>query len=73
MKNNKKILKNKKGSVTIFVIVAIAFFLMIVIGVYLKTSNSKQAQLEQIEKITSEYNVTNNEIESEYNKLIEND
>ena len=52
---NKNIYKNEKGSITLFVLVSMIFFCLILLGFYLSSINSNNAQLKEIENIKEQY------------------
>lgn len=66
----KEKIKAEKGSVTLFVLIAMIFFLTIGISVYTANSNLKQAQGKQVGKIQYEYNKTS-DLDSLYNEQAE--
>ena len=47
----KKILKSEKGSITLFVILAILFFLIVVFSVFMSSSNKNRIQASELDKI----------------------
>ena len=51
----KKILKNEKGSITVFVLLAILFFLIVVFSVFMSSSNKNRIQISELDKIKQEY------------------
>ena len=51
-KNNKE-----QGSITLFTLISLIFFLIIGIGIYINVSNNEVAQVAEIEKIKSEYQI----------------
>ena len=51
--NNK--LKNEKGSITLYVLISMVFFIVVVYGVYFNTTNKAQKQNKEIEKIQKQY------------------
>lgn len=53
---NKNICKNEKGSITLFVLVCMMFICLILLGFYLNSVNSNNAQLREIESIKEQYN-----------------
>ena len=59
MKNFKNIIKNEKGSVTLFVLIAMIFFLIVTISIYVNSQSKLQAQNAEIEQIRKNY-VENN-------------
>ncbi len=51
----KKFLKNEKGSITLFVVAAILFFLIVVFSMFMTSSNKSRIQISEIDKIKEEY------------------
>ena len=51
----KKIKSNEKGSITLFVVLSMMTFLIIVTGIYTSSSNNVRKQESQIKKIQQEY------------------
>lgn len=51
---NKRI-KQEKGSITLYVLISMMFFLMVILGIYVNSSNKIQKQEKEIEKIQKEY------------------
>ena len=52
---NKNLYKNEKGSITLFVLVSMMFFCLILLGFYLSSISSNNAQLKEIENIKEQY------------------
>lgn len=52
---NKNFYKNEKGSITLFFLVSMMFFCLILLGFYLSSINSNNAQLKEIESIKEQY------------------
>lgn len=52
-------IKNNKGSITLFVLIAMIFFLIFALTMYVQINSKKSAQMKEIEKIQEEYNSTN--------------
>ena len=52
---NRKRLKNEKGSITLYVLISMFFFIVIVFGIYFNTNNKMQKQNKEIDKIQQEY------------------
>ncbi len=48
-------MKEQKGSITAFVLISMLFFTIIVMALYINTSNKVQAQQKEIEKIQRTY------------------
>ena len=71
MKFKSKI-KEQKGSITLFVLVSIMFFVIVLVGLYVNSSYKIQKQQKEIEKIQKNYNKENiNELyEETYNKYM---
>lgn len=72
MKKFKRKYKNEKGSVTLFVLIAMLFFILIVYVVYQGTRNDLLAQNREVKKIQQDYEKSTNEIEmqKEYENII---
>ena len=51
----KKDLKNQKGAISIFVLMAMLFFLVTMLGVYTITSKRAQTQTESVELVKEKY------------------
>lgn len=67
-----KIIKNEKGSITLFVLIAMLFFLIVVFSVFISSSNKMQAQTSEIDKIQEEYDKDIDEIYNQvYDQLIQ--
>lgn len=71
MKFKSKI-KEQKGSITLFVLISIMFFVVVLVGLYVNSSYKIQKQQKEIEKIQKNYNKVNiNELyEETYNKYM---
>ena len=52
---NKNLYKNEKGSITLFVLVSMIFFCLILLGFYLSSINIYNTQLKEIENIKEQY------------------
>ena len=72
MKKFKRKYKNEKGSVTLFVLIAMLFFILIVYVVYQSTRDDLLAQNREVKKIQQDYEKSSNEIEmeKEYENLV---
>ena len=68
MKFKSKI-KEQKGSITLFVLVSIMFFVIVLVGLYVNSSYKIQKQEKEIEKIQKNYEKEN--IDDLYNKAYE--
>ena len=62
-------IKNQNGSITLFVLLSIMFFVIILVGLYINSSYKFQKQKQDIEKIQKSYNTEN--IDDLYNKTYE--
>ena len=62
-------IKNQEGSVTLFVLIAVLFFSIILLSVYNNNMNKLQTQDRDITKIQEAYEKDANEI---YEKAVEN-
>ena len=51
----KNILKKEQGSITLFVLLSIMFFVIVLVGLYINSSNKIQKQQKEIDKIQKEY------------------
>ena len=66
----KNISNNEKGSITLFVLIAILFFLISTLFVFFYSNITKSSQIKQVEKIQEEYNPTFEMMEKEYKTVI---
>ena len=64
-----KNLKSEKGAITLFVLLALLFFMVIVTGLFFRTSNNIIIQDGDIRAIEKEYTVTNDELQDKYNEM----
>ena len=64
-----KILKNEKGSVTLFVLIAMLFFLMYMVGLYIMNANSESSQVAETARIKEIYEEGVNNIDDVYATL----
>lgn len=63
-------MKKEKGSITLFVLVAMLLIISVLAIIYIQISEKNNNQLKQIERIQEEYNVTN--IDQSYQEQVEN-
>ena len=70
MKFKSKI-KEQKGSITLFVLLSIMFFVIVLVGLYTNSSYKIQKQQKEVEKIEKSYNTEdiNQLYEKTYNKF----
>lgn len=64
--------RNEKGSITLYVLVAMMLMCFVVIGVYMNASNRKANQMQELEKIKEEYERENNNINEIYEEVSKN-
>ena len=73
----KKIKKNnifsEKGSVTLFILIAIIFFLIVSLNIYSSNKNKLVAQAEEIKAIEENYNKDLDNMDEIYDNLIKSD
>ncbi len=62
-------LKQEKGSITLFVLIAMLFFTIYLIGMYILSTNSESSQIEEMAKIKEIYEEGVNNIEDIYATL----
>lgn len=65
-----KNLRSNNGSITLFILIAIIFFLAIVINLYINSKNHEQAVDSYIEEIKREYEKDINNIDEIYEQEI---
>ena len=64
--------RKERGSITLFTLISIIFFLIIGIGIYINISNNEVAQVAEIEKIKSEYQINKEQMDEKYEEIIDN-
>ena len=62
--------KEEKGAITLFVLISMLFFIIVLVGIYIGTSHRTQKQQSEIEKIQKEYETFSNYIWSFTNNKI---
>lgn len=67
MKNK---IKSQKGSITLFVLISMIFLIIVIVGIYIATSNKAQKQEKEIEQIQQSYEKT--DINTVYEKTLTN-
>lgn len=50
-----KNLRNEKGSITLFVLLAIVFFLIVIVNMFITSTNKNRIQVSELDKIKEEY------------------
>ena len=63
-------LKNENGSITLFVLIAMLFFLIVVLGIYFGSQNKLQAQTSEIDKIKKNYEISDDDLDTMYSDII---
>ena len=71
IEDNKSIIQQENGSITLFVLIAMIFVLIIVCTIYITKQNELLEQEKEINEIQESYNIDNNELLDEYNDSIE--
>lgn len=66
----KKFLRKENGAITLFVLLAMLFFLIVIFSVFISTSNKKQSQISEIDEIKKEYEQSVNNIDAIYNSAL---
>ena len=66
----KKFFKKENGAITLFVLLAMLFFLIVIFSVFISTSNKKQSQISEIDEIKKEYEQSVNNIDAIYNNAL---
>lgn len=67
----KKFFKKENASITLFVLVAMLFFLIIILGMYMASNNRNQAQISEIDKIKDEYDKDVDNLDGIYNEALD--
>ena len=60
----------EQGSITLFTLISLIFFLIIGIGIYINVSNNEVSQVAEIEKIKSEYQINKEQMNEKYEEVI---
>ena len=66
-------LKNERGAITVFVLAAMLFFLIILVSIYTNNVNKKTNIDRDKKKIEEQYNVTDEDLKNKYNEIINKD
>ena len=72
MKIIERLYSSEKGSITVFALSISLFILVSLIIIYMSISNKITSQNRDVNTIMNEYNVTNDEMEAEYDKVNKN-
>ena len=72
MKKEKNFLefKNENGSITLFVLIAMLFFLIVALGIYFGSQNKLQSQISEIDKIKKNYEISDDDLDTMYSAII---
>ena len=73
IKNYQKI-KQEKGSITLYVLISMLLFIVVILAIYFNSNSKMQKQNKEIEKIQKEYEKENiNDVyEKTYDKFVKN-
>ena len=63
--------KHEKGSITLFVLIAVLFFIISAIGIMMNVKNNKLAQEREIHKIQESYQISNQDAEQIYQEELD--
>lgn len=63
-------LKNEKGSITLFVLIAMLFFVVSLFSIYVSNNNRIQTLESEIEKIEENYSYSDEDIMEIYRQII---
>ena len=66
----KEILKKESGAITLFVLLTMLFFLIVIFSIFISSSNKNLSQTSEIEKIKEEYEQSVNNIDQIYNETL---
>lgn len=69
---NMKSLRNNKGSITLFVLIAMMFFVIFAISIYLSSTNSESISQEATKRTKEIYEEDVNNVNEIYNQLTNN-
>ena len=69
MKEKIQNFKNQNGSITLFVLIACMFFLIVLMGIYIFNQNKIQSQANQIAKLQDTYKVSLSEMDEQYSNV----
>ncbi len=66
----KRFFKQENGAITLFVLLAMLFFIIIIFSIFMISSNKKQSQTSEIDKIKERYGDSVNNIDQLYNEAL---
>ena len=64
-----KFFNNSRGAISLFVLIACMFFLIVLMGIYILNMNKVQAQNSQIQHIQDTYKVSLSEMDEQYSNI----
>ena len=62
-------LKSEKGAITLFVLLGMLFFMVVVTTMFFRTSNQNSTQEGDIRAIESQYTVTDEKLQNKYDEI----
>ena len=65
-----KFKKSEKGSITVMVLTSMLFMLVVITASYLSISNKSVDQNRKVSKISKQYQVTDDDMRQEYQKIV---
>lgn len=65
-------IEQERGSIILYVLISMLFFLIVILGIYINSNNERQSQEKEIETIQKEYEEDINDIYEEIVETIEN-
>ena len=66
----KNLLSKENGTITLFVLLALLFFMIVILSLFLSSSNKYLSQTSEIDKIKEEYEQSVNNIDQIYNETL---
>ena len=66
----KKFFKKENGAITLFVLLAMLFFLIVIFSVFVTSSNKEQSQVSDVDQIKQEYEQSVDNIDQTYNETV---
>lgn len=67
----KRIFRSEKGSITLFVLLAILFFLIVIFSLFISSSNKDRIQISELDKIKKGYEESISNIDEIYNETLD--
>ena len=66
----KRFKRGNSGSITLFVLIALIFFITVGLGIYISTSNTLNSQSKEVSKMEGDYQVGDDELDEIYEDII---